>query len=399
MPTAVLSPIEAARAANDVYEIKEGGFSALSDKPNDLTGVGSGNNPFAVVQSGRVMGETGGMPILTSGKAMSRSGMALVAARGGQGAQEVLVSVRGTADLFDLATDLDCPRVIGPGGHRVHRGFMDATNSILPEVDRLIRGLSPRTLHFTGHSLGGAIATLLAAHYAQGRQYDEIHCYTFGCPRVGDANFGDWLVNRVGRPNFWRLYHPFDPVPMVGPYPIQQPDFPACRAPSPHESGIRVNYHSMTEVYLNVARGKQWTDFSTAVPSMSSSGNIRWWLDTGFSTSPIGFMSGRIAALVLDALRFILEQLNAGLSLLLDARLTRHATMVDTLVAALISGYNLGGTMAGWISTIITTVARLVGRWALRAQDAMAWFIRYIFELFFRELASIARQALVRTLR
>ena len=100
-----------------------------------------------------------------------------------------------------------------------------------------------------------------------------------------------------------------------------------------------------------------------------------------------------------SALRFVLEQLNAGLGLLLDARLTRHATMVDTLVAALISGYNLGGTMAGWVSTIITTVARLVGRWSVQAKDATAWFIRYIFELFFRELASIARQALVRSLR
>jgi hypothetical protein len=155
----------------------------------------------------------------------------------------------------------------------------------------------------------------------------------------------------------------------------------------------------MSEVYLNVARDKQWTDFSTDIPSLLSSANIRWWLDTGFASSPITFMSGRIAGLVLDALRFILEQLNAGLSLMLSARLTRHATMLDTLVAALISGYNIGGTMAGWVSTIITTVARLVGRWSIRTENAAAWFIRYIFELFFKELASIARQALVRTLR
>lgn len=399
MPSAPLSPIEAARAADRVYEIKDSDFSALSDRPADFTGVGASNNPFAVVPSGRVMGETGGMPILTGGKAYSPSGMALVTARGGSDSQDVLVSVRGTANLFDLATDLDCPRVIGPGGHRVHGGFMDATTAIQQDVDGLIRGMNPRALHFTGHSLGGAIATLLAAHYAHRQRNYEVYLYTFGCPRVGDSAFGDWLVKRISQPNYLRLYHPSDPVPMVGPYPFQQPDFPACKAPSPQESGIRLNYHSMSEVYLNVARDKQWTDFSTDIPSLLSSANIRWWLDTGFASSPITFMSGRIAGLVLDALRFILEQLNAGLSLMLSARLTRHATMLDTLVAALISGYNIGGTMAGWVSTIITTVARLVGRWSIRTENAAAWFIRYIFELFFKELASIARQALVRTLR
>ncbi|KAJ1372520.1 hypothetical protein KIN20_034696 [Parelaphostrongylus tenuis] len=43
---------------------------------------------------------------------------------------------------------------------------------------------------FTGHSLGGALATLAAARIA--RNYwrgDQITIYTFGQPRVGDVEF------------------------------------------------------------------------------------------------------------------------------------------------------------------------------------------------------------------
>ena len=392
-----LSPYEAAKAANDVYDLKKQSIERSAINQFDATGSGltESGDRFTIDPTARVEGLTGISAL--GGWANSKTGMAFVANR--QNKRDSLISVRGTASLFDLATDLNGLRTLGPGGHRVHQGFMDAATSIADDVDKHIRAHDPIRLHFTGHSLGGAIAILLAAKYAQDKKYDEVYCYTFGAPRVGDANFGDWLVRRIGRPNYWRLYHPCDPVPMVGPYPFQQPDVPACRAPSPQESGIRLNYHSMTEVYLNVARGKEWTDFSTRIPSVLSSDNIRWWLDTGFASTPVTFMSGRIAGLVLDALRFILEQLNAGLSLTLDARLTRHATMLDTLVAALVSGYNIGGTMTGWVSTIITTVARLVGRWAMRAQDAAAWFIRYIFELFFRELASMTRRALTLTMR
>ena len=47
--------------------------------------------------------------------------------------------------------------------------------------------------HATGHSLGGALATLAAydiatAAEAAGRQLN-LACYTFGCPRVGNHAF------------------------------------------------------------------------------------------------------------------------------------------------------------------------------------------------------------------
>jgi len=90
---------------------------------------------------------------------------------------------------------------------RVHRGFLTAVDSVIGEiVEELKRGSvksvaapNPSTLQpsnpstvpplvLTGHSLGGALA-VLAAHILAAQGFNIHSVYTFGQPRVGDANF------------------------------------------------------------------------------------------------------------------------------------------------------------------------------------------------------------------
>ena len=62
----------------------------------------------------------------------------------------------------------------------------------------------------TGHSLGGALATLAAAHLGP----ETIQgLYTFGCPRVGDAPFASVLPAQ----SYVRFVHRDDWVPTVPP--------------------------------------------------------------------------------------------------------------------------------------------------------------------------------------
>jgi hypothetical protein len=62
----------------------------------------------------------------------------------------------------------------------------------------------------SGHSLGGALATLAAAHIGQ----DAVQgLYTYGCPRVGDAAFAGKLPAR----SHYRFVHRDDWVPTVPP--------------------------------------------------------------------------------------------------------------------------------------------------------------------------------------
>ena len=95
---------------------------------------------------------------------------------------------------------------------RVHRGFAQSWYSIkepvLALVGRVVRGATdPATVRVTacGHSLGGAISTLAAYDIACRFQLrpDQIQCYTFGCPRVGNHAFAAAYGAAV--PDTWHL--------------------------------------------------------------------------------------------------------------------------------------------------------------------------------------------------
>ena len=97
----------------------------------------------------------------------------------------VIVAFRGTEpdEWSDVLTDVKIQLVPWTVGE-VHRGFKEALDSIWPTLAAELAALPGRTVWFTGHSLGAALATLAADRFAGTRAV----C-TFGCPRVGDAVF------------------------------------------------------------------------------------------------------------------------------------------------------------------------------------------------------------------
>ena len=84
----------------------------------------------------------------------------------------------------DLWTDSQFLPALCRAGGRVHQGFRDVFMEISGQLDELVRVATPdQKLWLTGHSLGGALATLAAAHL-EGARVQGL--YTYGCPRVGD---------------------------------------------------------------------------------------------------------------------------------------------------------------------------------------------------------------------
>jgi pimeloyl-ACP methyl ester carboxylesterase len=86
----------------------------------------------------------------------------------------------------------------GRGGGRpgVHRGFLSSwtksglTACVLQHISQLLDSAADRgavRIVATGHSLGGAIATLAALDVMRQCKVgpQQVACYTFGCPRVG----------------------------------------------------------------------------------------------------------------------------------------------------------------------------------------------------------------------
>lgn len=105
-----------------------------------------------------------------------------------------VVAFRGTdaADPTDLADDAAFLQINWPQGGSVHRGFAEALDPLLPNLKTALDQIRGRVL-FTGHSLGAAMATLLASI----RRPDFL--YTFGSPRVGDAQFVSTLEGLSNR--------------------------------------------------------------------------------------------------------------------------------------------------------------------------------------------------------
>ena len=111
----------------------------------------------------------------------------------------LVVAFRGTdiAQLADVWTDLDYEKVETELGE-VHKGFYEASQALMRSVVAAIehRG-NPRHVWLTGHSLGGAIATLAMRQLElQGHRISGL--VTFGQPRVGDHAFTKAMNRRLG---------------------------------------------------------------------------------------------------------------------------------------------------------------------------------------------------------
>ena len=125
-----------------------------------------------------------------------------------------------------------------------HSGFARGLEEVLetqllPFLDRYAIG---RTVWLTGHSLGGALATMAAYRLPR-----IAGIYTFGAPRVGNAGFAQALNGPL-----WRFCNELDIVPTIPP---AQPDprmrwIPAgyvhCGEPV-HFEGDMANFHARAD--------------------------------------------------------------------------------------------------------------------------------------------------------
>lgn len=117
--------------------------------------------------------------------------------------------------VTDILTDAQIVQVSTGFGGGVHQGFAKALEEVWGQLSSFIGGIrKQQAVWFTGHSLGGALATLAADRFA--RTNGNVQgLYSFGSPRVGDERF-----QKNFGPQAFRIVHGRDivtAVPISGP--------------------------------------------------------------------------------------------------------------------------------------------------------------------------------------
>ena len=137
--------------------------------------------------------------------------------------QHNVLVFRGTQTQAEWLQNLNAKQVKydAPEGKdygAVHEGFLGLTKKLNPDPIAIAKQLDPTIpCYITGHSLGAAVATLVAMEIAQAvpQLKDQIQLYTFAGPRVGSPKFVQAHSQLI--PNSYRIVNLADSVPLVPP--------------------------------------------------------------------------------------------------------------------------------------------------------------------------------------
>ncbi|XP_053385708.1 lipase ZK262.3-like [Mercenaria mercenaria] len=128
--------------------------------------------------------------------------------------KKIILAYRGTASplqLIEEAVTVLKSKVPAKGGGNVQAYFGNANDQIYPCAKSSIKDLVQKYPHYrvvvTGHSLGGAIASVASAQLSFDNviDKDKTTLYTFGMPRAGDRPYAENHDRLV--PKSWRVVH------------------------------------------------------------------------------------------------------------------------------------------------------------------------------------------------
>lgn len=112
----------------------------------------------------------------------------------------ITIVFRGTDSIMDVCAELNSLKTkfklfnIDKNLPYVHSGIYEQFKSVMDDLITWICNRHKKnnvvSITLTGHSLGGALATLCSVYFGYFFYNVKINCITFGSPRVGDKRFG-----------------------------------------------------------------------------------------------------------------------------------------------------------------------------------------------------------------
>jgi hypothetical protein len=217
MQPTLAGAIEAANLLIAAYAVPPSNLQPTYVLPAGLT----------VVQSffGHALQTDSSMADPASTRAVDSVSFGFVAQR--TGSNDYVVVIRGTQTIYEWVQDarflkVDCPYPAGSGQSEdgftdVYSSLRTAPNAAAPRLVDYLNGLpAGATLTITGHSLGAALATLLALDVATTGPIIHPTVYTLASPNVGDPSYARTFNGKL-LADTWRITVFLDVVPHLPP--------------------------------------------------------------------------------------------------------------------------------------------------------------------------------------
>ena len=118
--------------------------------------------------------------------------------------KDLIISCRGTqpGEMNDVMADLEVFKSDSVTGTKIHQGFKEEVDKIYDVVLVKVERLVGHKIWVTGHSLGGAMATILAQRLEFTGGHDVDTLYTYGSPRAGGPKFRAWCDKHLKHQRF-----------------------------------------------------------------------------------------------------------------------------------------------------------------------------------------------------
>ena len=138
---------------------------------------------------------------------------------------EIIIAFRGTSSTTNWISDAIASQKnfkYIKDSSLTHRGFTNIYASARGQIMSALNQLpTHKTLFITGHSLGGALATLCAVDVAANTDHQSPYVFTYGSPRVGDPDFAKVFAKYVR--SSCRIANLFDVVTHAPPHIYKMP--------------------------------------------------------------------------------------------------------------------------------------------------------------------------------
>lgn len=301
---------------------------------------------------------------------------------------DLVLAIRGTASLYDASTDCRANLSVCDGGHSVHAGFNTLFGTLKSELAPLLSELKPAaTVHCVGHSLGGAVASLVA-DWAKRHFNTNVKLYTFGAPKVGLTNFALSTTNALKPKNIFRCVNGGDVVPMVPFWPFMQAPYNAPEYRMDNNQ-IIVPWHHLMKYYTRNSQKQSWDSINKRV-TFNPFKRVTLDISHANQVQPSIYWMNRLS----EALMTVLRQAKLGGLNMLQSGTANGLNLYDKIAMILANNSYHTVDLTGPINGLLACMLAFAGYARTKIKELSAEFIKWVFEKTLQMVNKVAQKAL-----